>query len=256
MPKLHEVLAVEPSIKGAADSILAETEKVFDGRNAAYTGHSKVYLPLNDQDTDKPPADTKAVGYTVPQKIAYLSDAYVRLLDVLLQKEQGNQKAKADLTITVDEGGVEKETVLAKDVPATLLLTLEHRFEALRKVLLAAPTCDPNFQWKRDPNGLGYISDPIETQRTKKVPVHAVVVQATEHHPAQIKSHDEDVPVGKWTRIEKSGALLVSEKSRLLARVDALIRGAKKARMRANDIEVGNAKMGKAIFDFLRGDLV
>lgn len=255
MSKLHEILAVEPSLKGAADSVLAETQKVFDGRNAAYTGHSKTYNPFKEDDNDKQPADQKAVGYTVIQKLAYLSEHQARLLDCLFQKEAGNQKAKADLIVTYEEGGVEKEVPLAKDVPATYLLALEHRFEAIRNVLKEAPTCDPNFQWKKDPNGLGYISDPIKTLRTKKVPVHEVVVQATEHHPAQVKSHDEDVVVGEWTRVEKSGALLVPEKSRLLARMDALIRATKKARMRANDIEVGKEKMGKAVFDFLRGEL-
>lgn len=255
MPKLHELLAVEPSLKGTVDKIMVETKPVFNTKNAAYTGFSKTYLPLNAEDKDVALPESKVVGYTVAQKIEYIAIHYIKLMDCLLQKETGNQKAVADLIITIEEGGVEKEITLAKGVPATLLLNLEHRFEALRTLLDEAPTCDPNYQWKKDQNGIGYITDEMKTYRTKKEPRVVTLAQATEHFPAQVQLLQEDIPVGTWIQTLRSGALLVPEKSALLARVDILIRGAKKARMRANDIEVGKEKMGKAIFDFLKGGL-
>lgn len=255
MGKLHELLAVEPSLKGAVDKILAETKPVFNSKNAAYTGFSKTYTPMKSEDQDTALPESKAVGYTVAQKIDYISQHYIKLLDVLLQKEKGNQAAVADLVITIDEGGVEKDLILAKAVPATLLLNLEGRFEILRGLLDEAPTCDPNYQWAKDTNGLGYITGEIKTLRTKKEPRVVVLSAATKEFPAQTHLLQEDLPVGTWIQVLKSGALLVNEKSALLARVDALIRACKKARMRANDIEVGKDKMGKAIFDYLKGGL-
>jgi hypothetical protein len=255
MGKLHEILAVEASHKGMVDKTLAETKVTFNKQNAAYTGFSKTYTPKKEDDRDTALPQSKTVGYTVAQKIAYVADHYIKLLDVLLQKEKGNQIAKADLVISIEEDGITKDLTLAKDVPATLLLSLEHRFEELRAILNEAPTCDPNYVWHKDTNGLGYATDPVQTLRTKKEPRVVVLLEPTQYHPGKAEMLQEDIPVGTWTEILKSGALLVHEKSALLARVDMLIRAAKKARMRANDIEIGKEKMGKAIFDFIKGGL-
>ncbi len=255
MGKLYELLAVEPSLKGAVDKVLAETEPVFNSKNSAYMGFSKTYTPHKAEDLDLALPESKAVGYTVAQKFSYIGDHMIKLLDVLLQKEKGNQKAVADLIITVDEGGIEKDIVLAQAVPATLLLNLESRFEVLRTLLDKAPTCDPNYQWVKDTNGLGYMTGEIKTLRTKKEPRVVTLSHATKEFPAQTHLLQEDLPVGTWIQVLKSGALLVHEKSALMSRLDMLIRALKKARMRANDIEIGKEKMGRAIFDFLKGGL-
>lgn len=255
MGKLHELLAVEPSLKGAVDKVIEETRPVFNAKNAAYTGFSKTYTPFNADDKDTALPTNKAVGYTVAQKFAYIGDHYIKLLDCLLQKEKGNQKAVADLVITVEEGGVETDVTLAQAVPATLLLNLEGRFEILRKLMDEAPTCDPNYQWKKDTNGLGYMTEETKTLKTKKEPRPVVLAQATKEFPAQVHLLQEDIPVGTWAEILKSGAMTVHEKSALLGRIDTLIRATKRARMRANDIEIGKEKMGKAIFDYLKAGL-
>lgn len=252
MGKLHEVLSVEPSLKGTVDSFLAETAKTFDGRNAAYSGHSKTYLPLDDKDTDLLPPDSKVVGYTVVEKVDYLSEAYAKFIDCLAQKEIGNTIAKSDLVVIVDKNGVEERLVLAEGMPATLLLALEHRFEKLRKdVFDKAPTLDPNYTWKWDAPQKCWVTPESKTQRLKKKSVVITKAPATDKFPAQTELVSEDVPAGTWTQVLKSGALSLEQKSALLGRLDVTIRALKSARMRANDIEVASAKMGKRIFDFI-----
>lgn len=253
MGKLHEVLAVEPSLKGTVDKLLEETKKTFDGRNAAYMGFSKTYVPMDDQDIDKSPPESKPVGYTVQKKVEYIADSYAKLVDCLLQKEKGNAKAMANIELTLEEGGVERKVTLAEGVPATMLLNLEHRFEDLRKVLNEAPTLDPNHKWTWSENEQCWTTDATQTLRTKKVPRVITKAPATDKFPAQTELYAEDTPVGTWTQVQKSGALSLKQKSEMLARLDVLLRAVKAARMRANDIEVESPKMGKRLFDFIKG---
>lgn len=254
MGKLHELLAVEPSLKGTVDKVLKETTETFDKRNAAYMGFTKTYAPFDDADLDKAPAESKPVGYTVSKKVEYLAGHYEKLLDCLLQKETGNTKAIADLVVKVeDDKGVEKEILIAKSVPATMLLNLEHRLEELRKVMDGAPTLDPNHKWEWDKNEGCWHTQEFKTLRTKKVPRVITKAPATDKFPAQVELYTEDLPVGTWTQVIKSGSMSLTEKSALLQRIDVLLRAVKAARMRANDIEVESPKLGKKLFDFLVG---
>jgi len=43
LPKLHEVLAAEPTVKNQANKIVLETNKVFSTKQSHFDGMSKVY---------------------------------------------------------------------------------------------------------------------------------------------------------------------------------------------------------------------
>jgi hypothetical protein len=256
MGKLHEVLAVEPSLKGAVDKLIGDTEKTFDSRNAAYSGFSKVFTKKTEEDQDQVP-ESKVVGYTVKKKLDFLSDHYAKFIDAVFQKELGNQVAKADIKIVTESGGKETEVILAEGVPATMLLSLEHRLEELRKRILDnAPTLDPNFAWKWSENEGCWVTPAIQTISTKKKPVVITKSPATDKFPAQTEILQDDVQVGTWSIVHKSGALAVTEKADMITRLDILLRAVKTARMRANDIEIKSVKMGKRLFDFITGKAV
>jgi hypothetical protein len=87
-------------------------------------------------------SEVKVIETTVADKLDYLSRDLSRLYDVLLQKEIGNQEARADLVVNGE--------VLIPDAPATFLLGMETRLKALRQVLLHIPTLEPGRTWTED----------------------------------------------------------------------------------------------------------
>ena len=146
--------------------------------------------------------------------------------------------------------------VLVRDVPATFLLGLETRLKKLRTVFENIPTLDPSLKWDEDPStGEGvYVSQTKTSLKTEKTVQHKVLYDATPEHPAQIEKWNEDTPVGRIETIQRSGMLSVRRKSQLLGRVDQLIMAVKKARQRANTVDVVDRKIGQDLMNFVLAD--
>lgn len=245
--KLHEVLAVENELAGADQRIREETTHTFHAKADHFIGWHKRYEPL-DEDGEQMPDEHHQMVTTVHDKLAYMFEHVGRYLDVVYQKEATNQEAKADIVVG--------DTVLAKDVPATFLLGLETKLKNLRKVFDEIPTLPPGIEVKPAPEEGDHVYAAVHPQsrrKTKKEICHKVLVEPTEHHPAQIEKWTEDVPVG-WTHQKMwYGMLSPSEKSELLGRIDELARAVKKARQRANCTEVTTNKIAKPLIDFIMG---
>jgi hypothetical protein len=82
---------------------------------------------------------------------------------------------------------------------------------------------------------------------------HKVLYDATEEHPAQLETWSEDIPIGKFTETLWSGMLSPAEKSAKLGRIDKLLRAVKKARQRANAVDVVDVTIGKELFNYIEG---
>ncbi|MCY4584178.1 MAG: hypothetical protein OXE50_15490, partial [Chloroflexi bacterium] len=166
------------------------------------------------------------------------------------QKDTTNQEARANIVVD----GV----TLAEDVPATFLLGLENHLKRLKPLYEAIPTLQPGVNWSEDSDkGKGVYKAPPETTfRTEKVRRHEIIVEATEHHPAQTESFSVDVPIARVTNIKTSGMLTPVDKSTLLGRFDALIQAVKRARQRANGTEVINRNIGQMLVGYLNADIV
>lgn len=246
MTKLHAILAVEPDKKGTAEKILAETIHTLSKKQEHFSGQCRSYTPLNEEDTDTFAPEVKEMVTTVKDKLEYTENALVEMLDLLYQKELANTHAKADLIID----GV----VLAKDVPATVLLNFEHKFKNIRNMYEAIPTLPPEDVWfKAGDKANEYKTDPKLSYKTKKEMKAIVLYPHTDKHPAQLEKVIEDVRTGTWTTVKRSGCLSSLEKSVLLSKVDKVIQAVKVARMRANDAEVELVKIGRQLFDFING---
>ena len=244
MGKLHMLLAIEPDKKGAAEKILAETINTFNKKQDHFTGQLRQYDPVGDDDTERFDAEQKILVTTVREKLEYTEKSLVELIDLLYQKEETNTQARADLVLD----GV----VLAKDVPATVLLNLENRFKAIRTMYQEIPTLTPEEEWRVDGTlKHTYKSKPKVTYKTKKVTTPLILYAHTDKHPAQVKEVVEDVRQGTWTTTKWSGMLSPSEKSELLGRVDALTQAIKCARVKANDQEAATNKIGQRLFDYI-----
>jgi hypothetical protein len=243
MGKLHELLAVEPDLKGAAEKIVGETINTFTKKQHHFTERFKSYQP-KDEDGDTFAAEKQEMVTTVPKKLDHTQEVVVRYLDAVAQKEFTNTEASAVLE-------VEGKPLLDTPLPATLLLALEGRLKQLREVYNAIPTLDPSETWHWDDKTKTYEAEPKLTYKAKKVYRNHVKAPATDKHPAQVETYTEDERVGTWTEKKWSGMVTPAEKALLLERLDVLARAVKQARQRANDAEAKKLSVGNALFNFI-----
>lgn len=249
MSKLHELLAVEGDLQGIAKKLMAETIKTF-GKGEHFLGAHRRLEMFDAGAQDKVVADEyKEMVTTVPDKLDYLSTALVRYFDAVLQKERTNQTAVADLV-------VDGQT-LAASVPATFLLGMESRLRELRQVFEAAPTLAPGIAWEKDETlgkGVYRARNDDEKLKTAKTFQHKVLYEATDKHPAQIEKWEEQLPVGKYITSSTCGMFSPADKSAALGRLDNLIQAVKKARMKANMVDVVTDEIGTKLFGYILGN--
>jgi hypothetical protein len=245
--KLHELLAVFADTTNAAQAIQNETVNTFAKKADHFRGQTRTVKFFEDGREGENTVDTKEVVTTVHEKLEHASKILGRHYDALLQLEDGNSRAKADVVI---DG-----TVLVADAPATFLLGMENRLKNLRDVFAAIPTLEPSVKWEANAASGGRIFDapPATTFKTEKTLKSRVLYEATKEHPAQIQQWNEDVPVARIETSHVSGMITPLDKSLMLGRVDKLLSAVKKARQRANAVEVNNRHVAKDFFDYIIG---
>ena len=154
--------------------------------------------------------------------------------------------------VVLDDG-----TVLLKSVPATSLLRIEHRITDIRNLVQSIGTLDPAKGFEESPeegDGVFQARDDVRP-RTEKQFSFVVMVPATEKHPAQVKELMLDRPIGTVITQEWSSLITVSQKGDMLDRVEELLRAVKKARARANeiDLDVRQNKIGADLLKYIVG---
>jgi hypothetical protein len=250
MSKLHELIAVEKDLKGKMSKLIAETAKTFSDRRDHFEGMTRTYDRIDANDPEHYDPEVKELVTTVAKKLNYFEEQLVSVMDVILQKETANCSAVADLIV---EDATGASSVLAPSVPVTVLVQLENIFESLRgSVYNNIPTLDPTKSWTFDAQSDGiFVNIDAKKNKTRKVSEPIVLYQATKEHPAQTQMVTVDRVVGYWNQKNLSGMITPKDKSKILDKVDRLLQGIKRARARANEIQVSNEKIGKALFNFL-----
>jgi len=245
MTKLHELLAVEGDLEGVSKKIIDEANKTFKDKPAHFLGATKHWDMFDEVDQLNAPTDEhQKMVTTVNQKLEFVSKKVGKYYDAVLQKESTNQLAKSDLIVDGD--------ILAKDVPATFLLGMEKRLKELRNMMDSMPTLQAGKAWERDDSTNTYkMVHPDVRFKTAKTFQHKVLYDATPEHPAQIERWEETKNVGKSVQDVWSGMLSVKEKADMMERVDNLMRGVKKARMRANNVEAVKSSIGSKMFQYI-----
>lgn len=250
MGRLHELLAVEGDLQGVAKKVIDETINTFTKKVEHFRGHVKTLSMFDEtrNELEGGVVERKELVTTVCDKLKYMFDNVSPYYDAVLQKEQTNQKAKADLVVN----GV----TLGKDLPATFLLGLETKLKSIRSAIESIPTLQPGISWESDDvsgTGVYKTKHPVTTYKTEKTIQHKVMYEATKEHPAQLQAWNEDVKIGRYETDNVSGMLTVSEKSMRLKRIDELIRCVKKARQAANNVDIEKASIGKNISNYIMG---
>jgi hypothetical protein len=247
MAKLHELLAVESNLSAQANKTRGELIETFHKKRHLFEEKMTTFTP-NAEGAQSVKEAQSDIQSTVSKEIIWVCGVMAKALDVSHQVDVANTKATADV---VDEEG---KTILAA-VPATSLLQLEKRIKETQDLVAAIPTLDPAKGFKQDDQrdkGV-YQARPVTKNRTKKVPQVLELAPATKEHPRQTQVYTEDVPIGTIQEQEWSALLTPAMKSDLLDRCDILLRAVRKARAKANEVEVEVAghKIGKKLLDYI-----
>jgi hypothetical protein len=241
--KLNQIIAVSKGVKSQTLRTLTDGHRDVQ-KPALLSGISRTYQPKDDEGERLPPESTK-VQLTANGVISEVTDALVRLFDVVATQDYANCAAKADVVV---DG-----RVIAAGVPVTYLLFLEKQLTDLHTFVDKLPVLDPSENWTWSEAAGHYAADPVQTTRTKKVPRNHVKAEATEKHPAQVEMYTEDVIVGTWTTIKFSGALPAAKIREMRERVTKLAQAVKFARETANAEDVTDVTIGDAVLSYVFG---
>lgn len=131
---------------------------------------------------------------------------------------------------------------------------MEGQIRRWMDLFLKIPTLSPGRSWVKDSDMGDHVyrdSNPEQKFRTQRVTKHTVLVEPTEHHPAQIDKWQEDERIGKFVETVWSGLISPAEKSELIERTQTLLEATKQARQRANCQPVKQVKIAESVTNFL-----
>lgn len=251
-PFLHEILAVEQDSKGNAERSRSQLIDMFRSKQSHFTGMKRTYRPFSvdeekgETSGEKVEAETRLVT-TVAEELSNTLKNIQKSIDLGYQIDEANTMARADIKVG--------DIVLAENVPATFLLQLEKRLREIRLVFKEIPCFDPVRIWSEDPGAdKKHVlrAEPITTIRKMRTKKYKVMYEATKEHPAQVDIFEVDEPVGEIKSYDWSGMLSSRKKNELLEQVDTLLEAVKRARSRANEIEVDKEKkIAEKLISFL-----
>jgi len=239
--KLCQVIAVVKGKKSFHEKRLTELHRATEKVDLTL-GRSRTYQP-KDENGDRLPHEKQNVQINIREALVETKGLFKQICGSVATLDVGNTVAKANVVV--------EDKVLAKDVPATHLLFLEHKLEELGKFFGSLVALDPSHKWTYDPNGDVYKSEPTETIRTKKTLVPIVMSPATDKFPAQVKESMEEVPIGVYTDIKFSGAIPAVKKREALERIRILKEAVKSAREMANTIEVEDVDLDSSLLNYI-----
>ena len=221
MSKLHEVLAVESTLRGAASKLLEETQAKFK-KSDYFTGFVKTLNMTADSPEntilENSLREERELPTTVVETLTYALQYWARAEDAAFQKHVTNQKANGDIFLNGKK--------IAENVPVDELLELEGRLAQIRKVFDAIPTLDAGKKWVASTDvraGQYQLADAELTSKTEKTITPLVLYEATDKHPAQVEKVTTDKVIGTFTRQIFSGAATSKQKAEAIALVDSLL---------------------------------
>jgi hypothetical protein len=247
MGKLHELLAVETNLGNVSKKLVAESIKSLQKDNL-FTGEVKIHK-IYDEDHQHlvQPSHERTVTTTVKSNLEYtFQKGLVPYWDAVAQKDEANQRAKADVI-------VDGKTIL-EGIAGTTLLGLEAKLAEQLNLFNTIPTLAPGIAWELDPTQADgvYRNPQLETrvQNARSIE-YKVIVEPTEHHPAQVREVEIITAIGDYKVTSYAGMITPKKKAEMIQRLQKLINAVKKARQRANSIDVKSVQVGASIADYL-----
>lgn len=243
MAKLNQIVAVVQGKKSETKKALTEVFRKLSADNL-FNGLSRVYTPLDDEG-EQLPNEGQNIQYDVSTALKDVENVLSDMLNVVATQDVNNCKTLVDVKVD--------DKVVIEKVPVTYLMFLEKQIQDLETFVTALPVLDANVKWEWDHNKGHFVSEESKSVKTKKVLQHKVLYEATENHPAQIETWNEDVNIGTWTNTKFSGACPLPVKKKYIEKVRKLKDAIKFAREEANSMEVEKKEVSKGIFEYLFG---
>lgn len=247
MAKLHEHLAAEKNVTSGLLAIIKSMIDTFSKKSNFFDGIIRTYSPIDDEGV-KLPDESERLRASATEELTFLNRNLAKFFDFKVTKEMTNTFTKADL---IYDG-----KLIATDLSATALLSLESSLITMRDVYKHLPTRDIKEEWSFDDSLKVYKGKPKITSRTEKIIKHEVVVPPSDKFPAQIKEYSVMNTLGTWDTVPLSGRISTIEKSALLKNIDNMLVAVKAARSRANEQEVFNVRIGESIIDNIMSDVI
>lgn len=246
MSKLHELLAVESNLENQAAKCRSDLAATFEKKRHLFEEKRVTFTPAGEN--TQPVTETQSdIQSNVKKELDWIQSHLVKALDASYQVAEANTVARADVVLEDDS-----QTVLLTGVPATALLELEKRVAEIAALIGAVPTLDPAKGFTKDESRNLYKAREVNKSRTRKQKKLYVKYEATKEHPAQTELLDEDVVIGSIQEQEWSGLITPAEKAELINRVEMVARAVRRARSRANDVEINSkAKIGARLLNYI-----
>jgi hypothetical protein len=239
--KLNQVIAIEKGIKAKAQQELTQAHHGLQ-KPELLAGLSRSYEP-KDAEGDKLPSEETKVQIRAEELVQQTGKMLAELFDITATKDATNCEAFGDVVVG--------ETKLLEKVPVSSLLFLEKQLVDIHTFVKKLPVLDAAFDWEYDRAKDCMKTKPVQSQRTKKVLKAFQKSPATDKHPAQVETFNEDVVEGHWTTTRLSGALEQKRVKTLLSRVEELQKAVKIARENANMHDAVQKNVGDTVFSFL-----
>jgi hypothetical protein len=244
MAKLTQILAIEKSTKNRCETEFTKIGQALK-KQENLTGFTKTYTP-KDEDGERFPNESKKVIFKAQDEMKKVKATLAELYNVIATKDAANCNAKADVVVDGQ--------VIAKDVPAVTLLAIEKKLTDVLTFAKSLPVLDHSENWRPDQGRNIWVTDPVETLKTKKIVKHIVVAGTlTKEHPAIVKDDTEDVTVGSWSTIKFSGAMPPNDVAAFTEKVEKLAKAVKFAREEANMAPAPEKTTGDEVFGYLFG---
>lgn len=247
MAKLHELLAVETSLRSQAEACRRDLMNTFEKKKTHFSEAVQTFQ--SNQEGVVPVTESRlGLQTTMYKEFAWITEKLAKAFDVAYQIDEANTEARENVVLANGD-------VLLTQVPATSLLQLEKRLKELQEFAAAIPTLDPAKGFEIDKSrGIDiYKARDVVKARTQKVKEWITVAAATDKHPAQVVENVKDVEIGTIQLQEWSSLISTAEKGDILDRIEELIRAVKGARSRANEIpvDVASKKIGARLLAYV-----
>lgn len=227
---------------------LAETVKVFKDKAALFLGNFKVQKAIQEERKAEFDAEEQTpVTTTVDEKLAHFYDALGSYINDSVSVDAANQQIKVDVM-------VDGEAIFKQLPMATIVHMKQKVLPELHALFQNIPTTSTGIDWKpsesQRPGVL--VSEVPQRFRSEKKKVHTVVVQPTEHFPAQFVSDTYDVNVATINERKFSGELTPVAKAERLAKLDKLIAAFTVAAGEGNSAPSPDVEIATSLFNYLR----
>ncbi len=246
MQLLSQIIGHATDSKKALKSLLTEVYQKLQ-KPSAYTGLQRTYQPLTEEGAQFPP-ESNLVQTSVPKELRAVMEPLTAYINDALTLNQGNAQVLVDVLINGD--------VVFSKVPPTFLMELKKQLIDLHTLVSKLPTLDPASEWVWNPNSEVYTAAPSKTFKTQKVKKAMTLAPATDKHPAQVTTWDEDVAVGTWTKVDLSGAIPLPVRNALTNRVLTLQKAVDDALAEANAQKVKALEGGNEVVQYLFKDII